>query len=442
MHPIQTVIDETGAAHSLTHRIGVGGQGEVWLTEGGRRIVKLLNSRANADAMRRQFAFVRRLDLAGLHVARPIAVLRPPHVGYVAEFLEEMVPISELRRAPSEESMQWHINTGGLRRRLRLLAHAGEALMGLHARGVIYADISDRNVFVSEQMEATEAWLIDLDNLSHDSDPKKAIFTPGYGAPEVVNGTAGCTSLSDAWAFAVLVWQTLTLTQHPFVGDLVCDGDPDEMEVQAFEGRIPWVGHSTDDSNRCSAGIQPEHVLAGKLFELARKTFEDGLEERRLRPRISDWVERLHLAADQTLTCPSCRGSYFATEKCCPCCEEPPPFIANTRVEFWQPNQGLVQKRLGQMPLTSEGLLLSRRVTEGIPGIGGREAHLKLELVEKGVSVQALPGHQAWVARVGKEREGSYSIASKARVISRDGWVVFFKPLDQAQRVLVVGRMV
>ncbi len=440
MQPIQVVIDETGAAHSLLQRIGVGGQGEVWLTEGGRRIVKLLNSRANADAMRRQFAFVRRLELAGLHVARPIAVLRPPHVGYVAEFLDEMIPISELRRVPSEESMQWHINTGGLRRRLRLLAHAGEALMGLHAKGVIYADISDRNVFVSKKMGATEAWLIDLDNLSHDSDPKKAIYTPGYGAPEVVNGTAGCTSLSDAWAFAVLVWQTLTLTQHPFVGDLVSDGDPDEMEVQAFEGKIPWVGHSTDDSNRCSAGIQPKHALAGKLYELARRTFEDGVVDRGKRPGVSEWVERLHLAADQTVTCPGCGGSYFANEPCCPWCEDLPPFIATIRIDFWQPNHGIVGKTLGRIPLTSEGLVLSRRVTEGLTGVVARDGHLELKLVDKGISVSALPGHEAWLVPVGKANEARYSIAGRSRVISRDGWIVFFKTLDQPQWVLVVGR--
>ena len=159
------VIDETGAIHRLKRRIGRGGQGDVWLADGGRRIVKLMRHGRRAETLRRQLIFVRRLDLKGLHVARPIAVLRRPHIGYVAEFLEDMTSIKELIEAPAEGLLEWHIATGGLRRRLRLLAHAGEAIRGLHARGVIYADVSHNNVFVSAPIHADEAWLIDLDNL-------------------------------------------------------------------------------------------------------------------------------------------------------------------------------------------------------------------------------------------------------------------------------------
>jgi DNA-binding helix-hairpin-helix protein with protein kinase domain len=260
----------------------------------------------DAEVLRRQFAFVRRLDLGGLHVAKPIAVLKPPYVGYVAEFLGDMVPIKSLMEAPSKDLVRWHIDTGSLRRRLRLLAHAGEALLGLHARGVVYADVSHNNVFVSEPVSAVEAWLIDLDNLSHDSDPRHAIYTPGYGAPEVVAGGSGCTSLSDAWGFAVLAWHTLTL-HHPFIGDFVNDGAP-ELEEQALAGHLPWVGHSTDDRNRCSTGLPADLVLAGRLMDLAKRTFEDGVIDRKLRASISDWVERLHVAADQTVSCPAARG--------------------------------------------------------------------------------------------------------------------------------------
>jgi len=234
--PTHQVVDEAGAVHTLAKKIGAGGQGEVWLAEGGRRIVKLLRPGADAEVLRRQFAFVRRLDLGGLHVAKPIAVLKKPHVGYVAEFLGDMVSIKTLLEAPSKDLVRWHIDTGSLRRRLRLLAHAGEALLGLHAKGVVYADVSHNNVFVSEPVGAVESWLIDLDNLSHESDPRRAIYTPGYGAPEVVAGTSGCTSLSDAWAFAVLAWHTLTL-HHPFIGDLVNDGEP-ELEDEALEGLV------------------------------------------------------------------------------------------------------------------------------------------------------------------------------------------------------------
>ena len=439
MNPIQQVIDESGAVHTLSKKIGAGGQGEVWLAEGGRRIVKLLSPRSDAEALRRQFAFVRRLDLAGLHVAKPVAVLKPPYVGYVAEFLGDMVSIKALM-APPSELLRWHIDTGSLRRRLRLLAHAGEALLGLHARGVVYADVSHNNVFVSEPISAVEAWLIDLDNLSHESDPRRAIYTPGYGAPEVVAGTDGCTSLSDAWAFAVLAWHTMTLT-HPFIGDLVNDGEP-ELEEEAFAGRVPWVGHSTDDRNRCSTGLPPDLVLAGRLMDLARRTFEDGVTDRRRRPGVSDWVERLHAAADQTVTCSGCGGSYFVTESACPWCDEPRPTVTPVRIARWQPDKGLVEgaMRLGQLPLTREGLVLTRRVTEGLTGLVARNAHVEIVPVERGVSVRAHAGCTAWVAPIGKAHQERHDVSGRGRIIPSNGWMVFFEEPDEPQRVAVIGR--
>jgi hypothetical protein len=246
----------------------------VWLAEGGRSIVKLLRPGADAEVLRRQFAFVRRLDLGGLHVAKPIAVLKKPHVGYVAEFLGDMVSIKTLLEAPSKDLVRWHIDTGSLRRRLRLLAHAGEALLGLHAKGVVYADVSHNNVFVSEPVGAVESWLIDLDNLSHESDPRRAIYTPGYGAPEVVAGTSGCTSLSDAWAFAVLAWHTLTL-HHPFIGDLVNDGEP-ELEDASLRGPPP-VGGALDR--------RPQSLLDGAPLGTRARGSAHGVGQADLRGR-------------------------------------------------------------------------------------------------------------------------------------------------------------
>lgn len=475
------VIDETGAIHRLKRRIGRGGQGDVWLADGGRRIVKLMRHGRRAETLRRQLIFVRRLDLKGLHVARPIAVLRRPHIGYVAEFLEDMTSIKELIEAPAEGLLEWHIATGGLRRRLRLLAHAGEAIRGLHARGVIYADVSHNNVFVSAPIHADEAWLIDLDNLAHESDPRHPVHTPGYGAPEVVRGTSGCTSLSDAWAFAVLVWQTLTLT-HPFVGDIVDEGPP-ELEEKAFAAELPWAWHSVDDSNACSVGLPYELVMGSRLFELARRCFEHGVDDRSARPSISQWVERLHSAADLTLECPECKGTFLVTETSCPWCDEPSAKIDRVAIIRWVPEQGIVvpATRLPQLPVVDvQWTRLPKRLTEGLQGVAGRARHVGVRRVPRGFEVLAAPGERAWIVeqplvdleegeslRAEVRAEGDdfeiefrvhrrsqahtnveprcfvrpvHRVEGRARTVLEKGWLVLFDSPDRPQRAAVLGR--
>ncbi len=435
---LNEVTDETGAVHQLERQLGVGGQGVVWLVKGGRRVVKLLQ-RGDPEALRRQFLFVRRLDLSGLHVARPLAVLKPPLVGYVAEFLGDMTPLAALLRPPATEPMRWHIDTGGLRRRLRLLAHAGESLLGLHGRGVVYGDVSHNNVFVSTPVTALEAWLIDLDNLSHDSDPRRAIYTPGYGAPEIVAGKAGCTSLSDAWAFAILAWQTLTLT-HPFLGDLVHDGEP-ELEERAFAGELPWVGHASDPRNACTRGLSPGQVLGSRLVELASRTFEQGLADRKQRPGVAEWVERLHAAADLTVLCPGCGGTYFVPETYCPWCGGPRPAVLPVRLARWQPDRGLVPGavKLSQFPLTTEALALTRRDTLGHTGVSARAPHIELALVERGISMRAGPGCSAWLAPVAQPQE-RHALTERPRVVPQSGWMIFFEDPTKPQRVALLGR--
>ena len=367
------VTDENGIVHELERCLGEGGQGAVWLTRNGRQVVKRFSRTRDREGLRRQIAFVKRLDVRDLHVARPLTLLRPPEVGYVAEFLSDMVPLRTLL-APARGSPvdRWYLDTGGLQRRLRLLAHAGEALASLHARGLIYGDVSHNNVFVSGPVEATEAWLIDLDNLRYESDPANAIYTPGYGAPEVVSGARGPSSLSDAWAFAVLAFHTLTLV-HPFCGDFVTDGEP-ELEEDAFAARVPWVDHSTDERNRSSHGIPRDLVLGPQLQALARETFEDGVQDILKRPGVARWVERLHVAADQTLRCATCGQSFFVTAPACPWCDTARPPLAQVRLHRWEPQRGIVEAMgtVARMPLAHEPVPLTRRHTQGESGIRAR----------------------------------------------------------------------
>ncbi len=60
-----------------------------------------------------------------------------------------MIPLENLLRPTSSEN--WWIETGGLKKRLRILKKLSNILAELHSRGLVYGDLSPKNIFVSEK---------------------------------------------------------------------------------------------------------------------------------------------------------------------------------------------------------------------------------------------------------------------------------------------------
>ena len=320
---MEYVTDTKGTRYELEKELGTGGQGTVYAVKGGNLAVKLL--RAKNDEARSQLSnrlsFLRRLDLASLCVARPIETLRPPHVGYVMERLKGMVPLRTLMSPPKGKStVRWYIESGGLRRRLRLLGRIAHIFSVLHGKSLAYSDPSPANIFVSEKTGAEEAWLIDADNLQNKSSPGKSVYTARYAAPEIFAKKSGVNTLSDAFAFAIVAFETLTLA-HPFIGDMVHDGPP-ELEEEAFSGKLPWIFDTNDDRNRSSRENNKDLLVSPLLFKTFEKMFGAGRDDPCKRPGMSDLKERLFTAADATLKCPECGGTYFCTLQSCPWCRK------------------------------------------------------------------------------------------------------------------------
>ena len=243
------VVDRRGYVHRLDPQpLGRGGQGVVFRTHDPDRAVKLvtdgvgrpLGTQQARQNLYRRLEDVRILPLPDLHLAKPLDVLRGPHVGYVMQLLTGMVPISTLIAPPGCEGLaEFYLEGGGLRRRLELLAQAAVVLTRLHAVPLTYADVSENNVFVSQDLDSSEAWLIDADNLDYVSPQAPALCTRGFGAPELVQGRSGVNPFTDAHAFAVLAFQVLA-QRHPFMGDYVEDVKSDLMSV-GFDLYDAWL---------------------------------------------------------------------------------------------------------------------------------------------------------------------------------------------------------
>ena len=339
--PGQVVTDLDGHRYTLDKLIGQGGQGEVFEVREGRLAVKLLRSanEAERERIRRCLQAVKRLDLEGLPIASPKAVLRPPHVGYLMHLAAGMSSLRSMLKPPADgrSVSTWYVATGGLRARLCRLASIFEVFARMHGRGLVYGDPSPGNILIASDADGQRAFLIDADNLHVEGDTKASgLYTPGYGAPDLIRGESGPNTLTDAFALGVIAFEMLTLV-HPFVGDMVHDGEP-ELEEAAFRGELPWIEHSTDLGNKSSRGIDRQIVISPELKKLFMRMFEDGLKNPLARPGLGEWVAAFCQAADVTITCPRCTATYYSPKStACPWCAQARPELSLALFHLWDP---------------------------------------------------------------------------------------------------------
>ena len=86
------------------------------------------------------------------------------------ELMDGLIPLEKVMNETeeliaSEGSIEHYLSTGGLKRRMTILAKLARTLSDLHARGLAYGDLSPANIFVSENADYSEVWLIDCDNI-------------------------------------------------------------------------------------------------------------------------------------------------------------------------------------------------------------------------------------------------------------------------------------
>lgn len=456
MSKVSSVVDANGVRYELLELLGRGGQGAVYAVKGGRLAVKLVAGRGQRDRerMRNQLTHVRRLPVGELSLAKPLEMLRPPHTGYVMELLTGMVPMRSLLAPPRGESpgVEWYLRTGGMRRRLLVLARAAHTLAQLHGKGLAYSDPSPANIFISDDPAFAEVWFIDTDNLRYESSPGSlaGVYTPGYGAPELVQGKSGVTTLTDVHAFAVIAFQVLALA-HPFIGDFVNEGEP-ELEEQAFAGLIPWVDDKYDDRNRASFGVPREWVLSARLAEAFDRTFGVGRLTPSERPGAAEWAERLFAAADATIRCPGCGGTFYFNQRRCTWCDAERPTFATAVFHLWDPSHGagggiLTKPQRGEpRPVivghgavtSTTAFIVTRRLAFDIQGPGADEPVVEASLSRDRISLRSLDGKSYLLFSASGDRQAVVSDRPQmVRLVpGQASWRLHFGDMGRLHRVL------
>lgn len=423
--------------HIQDKMLGQGGQGVVFRTNDPDLAIKLVTDESgtpvtdveSVERYSKRFKRVRLLPLPeSLNLSVPVALLQN-NAGYVMQLLSEMVPFSHFwvdgksaENIGPDDIPAWlsvmseneakkivhYYRTGGLRRRLHALYKCASLLARLHGNGMVYGDISPNNIFISEEFDDSSVWLIDADNIRFEiTAGGSVVYTPKYGAPELVQGKDGGRPSSDCHAFAVVAFYLLSLI-HPFVGKKV-DGtdegdwadeenDDEDIEDKAYAGLFPWVDDQDDDSNSSDSGLPRSLLLTEKLTTLFEGTFGPGRTSPLLRPTIYHWPEALAQAADMTVTCPGCSMNYYydfmhpeTEDHKCPYCKMERPQVLILESYRWNGSDKplpLPSWRYVRESLQDAAFRIPRRIFDDFTILDSDAEEVRITLTEKDILIK------------------------------------------------------
>lgn len=346
-----TFLDIYNRAHITSKELSRGGQGIVYRTEEPNILLKVefapdkLN--LNTDIKNNdKFEKIRTLPMLDkINITLPQTVLKDI-VGYTMVLLDDMKSFDDVFSTTKETnfSNKWlndfgeeneklrkwfagYIASGGIRKRIHAYLNAAQILAKIHGSGLVYCDLSNKNMFVSSDYDNETVWLIDCDNLNYmkNTARKSGWMTPGYGAPEIYSGK-GNTMYSDAYSFAVSLFWTLA-DNHPFVGEAViedCDSEEGSEADIACSRDYPWVCDKDDDSNKLDDSQVPKNLfISDNTMKYFHRTFgSKGKNNRQTRTTMPEWCYTLAKDLDHVVRCENCQMDYYGNEhNACPWCD-------------------------------------------------------------------------------------------------------------------------
>ena len=320
------IADEFGKDYNVGERLGEGGQGTVFRAMNDKGIViKCLMSPTpvgGGDAgcneteqlilrdevlYGRYAAKIHSIMALGMfckirHVAMPQAVLSAPCCGYTMQLMDGLEDMGkQIPRSDKRSNVVSSAGTNGsLKKKMRVLKELAAIMLQLHRQGLVYCDLSPLNIFISENADDHEVWLIDSDNLVFANRSIRCIGTPEYSAPEIVTKKSANSFYSDMYSFALVAFRYLT-GENPFVS---ADGSDDWDSNDASDGNDVGDAPYMYEEGQTPMGIPIDMVCTQKLKELFYRTFcRMGRNVPSSRPTAVQWYEAFDEAEDMLKVC-------------------------------------------------------------------------------------------------------------------------------------------
>ena len=415
-------VDTYGRSHIASKVLSSGGQGIVYFTEEPNVLLKLewdpATQKVEKDIKQnRKFDNIKILPLLkNTNLTLPQTILKDV-VGYTMRMLDGMVSFDEAFSGENADLpnndwldtikdsnadlcviLQKYIVTGGIRKRLAAYLKVSCILAKIHASGLVYCDISGKNMFVSSDPNLANVWLIDCDNLNFMKQTLKirdgGLHSPGYGAPEIYEDK-GKSMYSDAFSFAIALFWELT-KNHPFNGEAVLEvlEDMDMLEIPeedyACMSNYPWINDVEDDSNPPISGLPIEMFVSPFLNEKFAKTFsETGRNNRVKRTTMPEWSYALSKELDNVIRCHNCGMDYYNNDdRMCPWCDTHNTTIQVASYKIYNTDQ----KDFWQFAheISENSINIPLRVLEGFNSDNLDETAFQITITNKSIEISDL----------------------------------------------------
>jgi DNA-binding helix-hairpin-helix protein with protein kinase domain len=328
----------SGEKYMLTEILGEGAQGIVYEEATDKFLIKLYKKDTpiqNQNKLKK-LKWLMAQDYPDQFI-KPLGIIEEPYIGYVMEKVKGHSSLNRLL-VPSRDvtfSEWYNKETGGLRRRLYLAYKIAMQFALLHETNRAYCDISGTNILVNEDPKVASVCMIDIDNIYiPGGESGNVLGTSRYMAPEIIKKQMVPDIFTDSYSLAVILFELLRVG-HPYVGDIVDDGTPEQQE-HAYLGMYPYVDDPDADLNRSSQMLPSEVVFTENLAKLFEQTFIAGKENRMARATAKDFALACLEASNKVMKCPVCENWHIAKpnkqrEYICPWCDD-----ANERPMFIQ----------------------------------------------------------------------------------------------------------
>jgi|RhiMetdeSRZDD1v2_1073273.scaffolds.fasta_scaffold54761_5 DNA-binding helix-hairpin-helix protein with protein kinase domain len=184
----------------------------------------------------------------------------------------------------------------------------------LHSRGYLIADVSQKNILVSDAALVT---VLDTDSFEF-RDPKTNVLhlcsvrTPGFIAPEGYHAAPKDPRAveEDRFALAVMVFHLLMEGVHPFACKYSGQGEAPRLQQNVVAGRFPYKLSSSPVYQPMPIA-PPFGMLPAEIQSLFIRCFVTGHQAPAERPTAKEWQKALTDASKNLTPCTKSKYHYY-----------------------------------------------------------------------------------------------------------------------------------